>query len=226
MSQALFLLTLSAVSLSAANPVTSPKVFGLEFTKTVKRTEAGPLYRRGTVLGDISNEQIYYQANVTIGSPPQTFGIQLDTGSSDLWVPAASSDICAEPQSCLMGSFDYTQSKSFDFLPEAPHFEISYVDGSKILGDYFTDVLQMGSSTVKKLQMGLAQSSPSRDFGIMGIGFKSGEAVSELYPEEEYPNIVNQLKNQGLIKTLGYSLWLNDLGKASLPPFATIKLTL
>lgn len=33
-----------------------------------------------------------YVANFSVGRPPQQLLLQLDTGSSDLWVPAADSD--------------------------------------------------------------------------------------------------------------------------------------
>lgn len=197
--------------------IASSKVFGLDFQKGIRpASETNKLRRRqSSVEADITNAEIYYQINVTIGSPPQPFGLQLDTGSSDIWIPAIDSDVCqADPSLCALGAFNASSSTTAEGI-EAPPFEIAYVDNSEIYGEYFTDTLVIGSTKITKMQMGLAASSLSRDFGIMGIGFKSGEAVSQEHPEAQYPNIVNQLKNQGHINTLAYSLWLNDLGKAS-----------
>jgi hypothetical protein len=193
----------------------SPKVLGLDFQRGFRpASPAAKLRRRqDSVEADITNAEIFYQINVTIGNPPQAFGLQLDTGSSDTWVPSVNADIClAGRERCVRGAFDASESTTAQTV-FAPDFEIAYVDSSQVSGTYFTDTLVMGTTKIVKMQMGLAASSPNRDFGIMGIGFSSGEAVVQYYPGAEYPNIVNQLKNQGYINTLAYSLWLNDLGK-------------
>ena len=38
-----------------------------------------------------------YAASITVGTPPQKLTLQIDTGSSDVWVPVAGSDICDAP---------------------------------------------------------------------------------------------------------------------------------
>lgn len=215
MSKALLLFTITVASAFVAEAATQPKVFGLDFRKAKRESTNSLARRQNSITAGISNEQIFYQINVTIGTPPQDFGLQLDTGSSDIWVPLAGSSACPDSESCLLGAFNADDSTSLKTLPDAPPFEISYVDNSKISGEYFTDTLVIGSTSIKRMQMGAAEESPSRDFGIMGIGFKSGESVVQDDPEAAYPNIINQLKNQGFIKTLAYSLWLNDLGNIS-----------
>jgi len=39
-----------------------------------------------------------YAANITVGTPGQALSLQIDTGSSDVWVPAKGLEICSEPQ--------------------------------------------------------------------------------------------------------------------------------
>lgn len=212
MLRTLLLLTITVASACVAEAATQPKVFGLDFKKAKRESASSLARRQNSMAAGISNEQIFYQINVTIGTPGQPFGLQLDTGSSDLWVPVAESDACPDSESCSLGSLKPDNSKTLKSLPNAPNFEISYVDNSQIRGEYFTDVLNIGSTSIKGMQMGAAEESPSRDFGIMGIGFKSGESVVQTDPEAAYPNVINQLKSQGFIKSLAYSLWLNDLG--------------
>ena len=49
---------------------------------------------------------------------------------------------------------------------------------------------------------------------LQGIGYDADESVASTDPTQIYPNIIAQLKNQGSINTLAYSLWLNDLSKS------------
>jgi hypothetical protein len=72
----------------------------------------GPSLRRraATINGVLSNQQVEggYFISVQIGTPPQNITLQLDTGSSDVWVPASTSAICTEVSQrnpgCTFGS--------------------------------------------------------------------------------------------------------------------------
>ena len=89
-------------------------------------------------------------------------------------------------------------------------FQISYEDNSGVEGDYINDTLVVGKATVKNMTMGLAQKA-TRAFGIMGIGYDADESFASSDPSQIYPNIISQLKDQSIISTTAYSLWLNDL---------------
>ena len=43
--------------------------------------------KRGIYPNDLLNERIYYITYLDIGSNKQSIGVDIDTGSSDLWVP-------------------------------------------------------------------------------------------------------------------------------------------
>ena len=83
-------------------------------------------------------------------------------------------------------------------------------------GDLVNDVVGIGNVNLKNITMGLAFQA-SRPEGIMGIGYAADESIASTNPGSVYANIVDQLKNEGVISTLAYSLWLNDLSEHLLP---------
>ena len=61
--------------------------------------------------------------------------------------------------------------------------------------------------------MGLGTST-SVPYGLIGIGYVNNEASLQT-TKETYPNLPVALQHAGLIKTVAYSLWLNDLSSSS-----------
>ncbi len=148
---------------------------------------------------------------MTVGTPPQSLSLLLDTGSSDIWIPSVDSDACTQsPDICTaLGSFNYNKSSTFVDVQQNG-FQISYEDNSAVTGDYMNDTLTIGKTSIQNMTMGLAFQA-SRPLGIMGIGYVADESIASTDPNLEYPNIIAQLKDHGYINTLAYSLWLNDL---------------
>jgi len=203
-------------SIALAKPGAGPLSFKFEKRKApIAAGSISELYKRqsGTVTSQITNEQLLYLINVTVGTPAQQIGVQLDTGSSDLWFPAANSNVCeAGTQYCTLGKFNYSQSSTFSQIQSYGAFQISYVDGSAIQGVYISDVLNIGGTQLTNATMALATRA-DRDLGIMGVGFQADESAAADSGSSSftYPNVVNVLKNEGHIPSLSYSLWLDDL---------------
>ncbi|ERS99734.1 hypothetical protein HMPREF1624_03098 [Sporothrix schenckii ATCC 58251] len=183
----------------------------------VGRRSAHPkLTRRATANTDSSTidnnlSQGGYFATCKIGTPQQTLTLQLDTGSSDIWVPSSSASVCASSEGCSLGSFNSDDSSTFVVVGK-DEFSISYVDGSHSDGSYFTDVFTIGGSTVTNMTMGLGQSTDI-NFGLVGIGYKTDEAIVSTTQSlsSAYNNLPLVMVQEGVIKTNAYSLWLNDL---------------
>lgn len=195
-----------------------PKVFGMKFNKVKRDAPSSGIQRRAnTVSEPLYNGQNLYIANISLGSNQQTLSVQLDTGSSDLWVPDTNSNICQQPDCTAWGSFDPSKSTTATQL-DAEDFVIDYGDGSHYEGYYFTDNLAIGEAKVKDVIFAVVKSATGvigdgsnlGNNGVMGIGFDSNEAAAARGDGQPYRGLVSQLKQQGLIKTLSYSLWLDD----------------
>ncbi|KAI5457959.1 aspartic peptidase domain-containing protein [Mariannaea sp. PMI_226] len=162
-----------------------------------------------TLQEAISNNKRHggYFANVQLGSPGQNVTLQLDTGSSDVWIPYSESSTC-ESLSCELGSFDPAKSSSYHDV--ASHmFSITYIDNSYARGDYFTDVFTMGDIKLRNFTMGLALST-TISYGLMGLGYIINEASADT-ADVTYPNLPVALYQARKINSIAYSLWLNDL---------------
>jgi elongation factor G len=111
-----------------------------------------------------------------------------------------------------------TSSRSSTFKTVgAGQFSIQYVDGSYSQGDYFTDTFEIGGATIKNLTMGLGIDT-TIPYGLVGVGYALNEAaVANTHSASSaYPNLPVAMVNSGLINTVAFSLWLNDLGQYSL----------
>jgi len=201
------------VSLASAD---SPGTFSLKIVKN-RHVEKRQLQRRatGTVQATLDNGLTLYTTNVTIGTPPQAFTLDVDTGSSDLWVPAASAPICQDlgQGGCPVGSFDPKKSSTFVGVGKG-QFNISYVDGSGSSGDYFQDTLTISGATLKNFEMGLGLTT-TIPYGLVGIAYSNSEANVDTGNGTIYPNLVDSLVAQGIITTQAYSLWLDDVEAAT-----------
>ncbi|KAI1502493.1 mitochondrial elongation factor g 1-like protein [Biscogniauxia marginata] len=211
--------TLATGSLIAAS-VASAQVVQWDIAK---RADGAPkLSRRadGTVEEVITNEKNRggYFASCSVGTPAQNLTLQLDTGSSDIWVPSSSANVCASEsidssgtQGCSLGSYDPDSSQTFQIVGEND-FSISYVDGSHSEGDYITETFQIGDASIENMTMGLGLDT-SIPYGLVGVGYALNEAIvaASGRASSAYDNLPVQMREQGLINSNAYSLWLNDL---------------
>ncbi|KAF9520574.1 hypothetical protein BS47DRAFT_1370400 [Hydnum rufescens UP504] len=121
-------------------------------------------------LTDASNELWY--GNIAIGTPPVTFTIDFDTGSSDLFVPSSSCSSC--------GSHTRYNARSSSTSKDlGKTFSLSYGDGSTVRGEQFTDTVSVAGLTATKQTLGSATTYssfvlPKRSFRwLMGLAFPS-----------------------------------------------------
>ncbi|KAG9104525.1 Type I transmembrane sorting receptor [Ceratobasidium sp. 370] len=146
-----------------------------------------------------------WAGEITIGTPPQAFLIDFDTGSADLWVPSST---CTTGGCKGHKTFDV--SKSSTVKPQSGNFSISYGDGSTSSGPIFTDTVTVAGLTAKD-QFFSAVTAESDSFaqdpsdGLMGLAFSS---ISEMGK----PTFIDNLKSAGAIKSSVFAFKLSASG--------------
>ncbi|KAI9718941.1 MAG: hypothetical protein M1812_003826 [Candelaria pacifica] len=183
-----------------------------ERKRTANLLDRDRLRRRASqpVAVTLDNGGTLYYVNISLGTPYQSLSLHIDTGSSDLWTSASTSQICkSRSRPCQdTGTYNANASSTYKYLNSG--FNISYVDGSGALGDYVTDTARIGNVEVPGLQFGVGYSSNLAE-GILGVGYEINEAQVNRQGQKTYSNLPQLMVDGGLIQSSAYSLWLNDL---------------
>ncbi|CAN1843594.1 Aspartic proteinase A1, partial [Linum perenne] len=144
-----------------------------------------------------------YYGEIGIGSPPQTFKVVFDTGSSNLWVPSVK---CYLSLACFIHS-RYKSSRSSSYNKNGTSAKINYGSGS-ISGFFSQDSVTVGEIVVENQDFIEATKEPSATFlaakfdGILGLGFQ------EISVENAVPVWYNMV-DQDLVNDPVFSFWLN-----------------
>jgi hypothetical protein len=147
---------------------------------------------------------VLYVGQIGIGTPPQPFYVIFDTGSSNLWVPAAN---CAGHSCRHKHRFDSRYSSTFE--PDRRTWFIRYgtSSASGVLG---SDNVTLGGSTLSQVTFGLADYIPpffgNIPFdGILGLAYPT-IAVDGVVPVFDY------MIEQGLVHEKLFSIYLDSTG--------------
>lgn len=178
-------------------------------SKTATSTVRGRRLQGGEnePIKDYANAQ--YFGSISLGSPPQSFQVIFDTGSSNLWVPKVGCKHCGNPFFGRKHKYDHQKSDSY--AQDGADFEITYGSGSvtgfwsndsitladdlTVTGQRFAEVADAGG-------LGLAYALGKFD-GILGLGFSSISI-------DNTPTVFENAIKQNVVTQPIFSFYLGD----------------
>ncbi|KAI9261047.1 aspartic peptidase domain-containing protein [Sporodiniella umbellata] len=165
------------------------------------------MVQHSTPISNYMNAQYY--GEISIGTPPQTFSVVFDTGSSNLWVPSLR---CADSQACD-NHRQYNSRNSSTYSDNGTDFSIVYGSGS-VEGVISQDTVAIGDIQIQNQGFAESISEPGDTFpqaefdGIFGLGYDT------IAIQQTVPPFYNML-TQNLINQKMFSFWLGDVNKPS-----------
>ncbi|GAA6005382.1 hypothetical protein JCM10207_002962 [Rhodosporidiobolus poonsookiae] len=154
-------------------------------------------------LIDELNDSLW-AGTITVGTPPQSFLIDFDTGSSDLWIAGSG---CTSAPCANKRKYDPSGSSSTTTVA-GKSFSIRYADGSTTSGSVYTDSVSLGGLlAVNQTLSGATSLSTSWQSlpqdGLLGMGYQS---LSQL----RSPPVFQSLVAQGKVSSPMFSFKLSS----------------
>lgn len=176
--------------------------------------------RDGGVTVSLTNEQLYYLVNFTLGSNNQSVGALIDTGSLDLWVISSLNSLCSTSPDAVQGASADNCGVTGTFNPSTldsyktsdAQFYIQYLDSSFASGYWGEDTLGLGGITVENYFFAVADQSNSSS-NVLGIALEPLELSVEGTNTQAgftYSNLPMRLYQDKIIDWPLYLLWLNE----------------
>eukprot|EP01017_Pseudomicrothorax_dubius_P037133 TRINITY_DN5405_c0_g1_i1.p1 TRINITY_DN5405_c0_g1~~TRINITY_DN5405_c0_g1_i1.p1 ORF type:complete len:384 (+),score=100.19 TRINITY_DN5405_c0_g1_i1:75-1226(+) len=166
--------------------------------------------RKKSFLGDdheaiVENElDLLYLTNITIGTPPQTFRVALDTGANNILIPSVK---CQPSVACLTHN-KYNSSASSTYTANGTQFDLN-VTGGSISGNISLDTVSVADLSASAVRFGEVTAfrngafvDPAYD-GYLGLAWPPLAVGNS-------PSLVQALFKEGQIDSDSFSLYFTD----------------
>ncbi|MGH0172155.1 UNVERIFIED_CONTAM: hypothetical protein FKN15_000626 [Acipenser sinensis] len=147
--------------------------------------------------GDMS-----YSGVISIGTPAQSFYVQFDTGSSNLWV---ASTYCSSQACTNIPRFNPTQSSTWSSNGQT--FSLQYGTGS-LTGVFGYDTVTIGGITLTNQEVGLSTNEPGTNFmyvgydGILGLAYPSESVQGQ-------PTVMDTMMQNNMLNANVFAFYLS-----------------
>ncbi|KAI9271401.1 aspartic peptidase domain-containing protein [Sporodiniella umbellata] len=150
-----------------------------------------------------------YYGEIAVGTPPQTFNVVFDTGSSNLWIPSTR---CSSSEACLSGNRRlYNSGASSTYVNNGTEFNLMYTSGA-VRGIISQDRVTVGEIQIDNQGFAESIEEPSDPFsqsnfdGVFGLGYDN-IAIQRTTPP--FYNMVQK----NLLREKIFSFWVGDVNK-------------
>jgi len=150
---------------------------------------------------------VSYKGPISIGTPPKSFDVVFDTGSSDLWVFSEDSGAAHRD---YLNTYDQSESSTYNGF-HTTIFSIKYGIGA-CKGRTLREVVNIGGIGVDNQLMGQVieytdnfDTAENPTDGILGLAFPD---AAQIKGRKYDGNVVMNMKSQGLIKEATFSFIL------------------
>lgn len=166
----------------------------------------GPFFNRFQAQIYIKNIYIYLALPVeaAIGTPPQSFKLLLNTGSSNLWVPSSN----CWSSACFRHT-TYNPRHSSSYQKNGTKIEFQFGPDGRLSGVVSQDTVSIGDLKIKSRLFGEASTEDGEYFtfaqfeGILGLAYQT-IALNNI------PPLFSNMVSQGLLARPLFSIYLND----------------
>ncbi|XP_027017862.1 gastricsin isoform X2 [Tachysurus fulvidraco] len=158
-----------------------------------------------TTIDSLTYADSYYFGVISVGTPPQSFEVLFDTGSSNLWV----NSVYCSTQACTAQT-QFNPQQSSTFQSTSTTFYLPYGAGA-LNGVFGYDTVTLAGIQVPNQEIGLSTNEPSQPFlsapfdGILGLAYPS-LAVGNAMP------LVDNMIQQGLLEQNLFGIYLSPAG--------------
>jgi len=157
----------------------------------------------------INEQNMQWNAKIYIGTPPQPFIVQVDTGSSNLWVPSIA---CEQHPDCRGHNY-FTPTDSSTFLTSNEPMNVIYGDGTYSNCTLGEDTVTFGGVAVKKV---VFAQCPNVEMGADYSGYDGLVGMAYQSLAEDYtPPIFQVMYEDGMLESGSFSMYLTPEDEGS-----------
>jgi len=140
-----------------------------------------------------------YYGSITIGTPPQAFFVDFDTGSSNFWIVGSECRTCDG-----VAAYDHARSSSYSARGDALSINYGY---GEVRGFLDTDVVSIGGVRMPNVTFGEITSEPQQAIakpvsGLVGLAYLA-------LAHDEVPSLFDFMVAQNLVPSNSFSMYLS-----------------